>query len=78
MDEPVKESIREAGTHKQVKAACISMGMAVITVGLVVLICFMMLVPKAETDSAQQPSEVYILKDEVVDTGYLRSTVSFH
>lgn len=72
MEEPVQKKLYASAMHKQQKITYISCGMAAIIIGLVVVFCHFLYTGDSSEDT-NQSSEVYILKDEVVDTSYLHS-----
>ena len=68
MGEPVQKKLYASAMHKQQKITYISCGMAAI----IIVFCHFLYTGDSSEDT-NQSSEVYILKDEVVDTSYLHS-----
>ena len=77
MEEPLDKELCAQPMHK-VKAAYIGCGMAVaVAIGIVAMLCIFSSGDEAVSKGAGGNSEVYILKDEVVDTGYLHGSVLY-
>ena len=75
MEEPLQKKLYVTDMHRQ-KITCISCTVAAVIIGLVVIFGHLLYTTDSSGDSSQ-PSEVYILKDEVVDTSYLHSSVLY-
>ena len=77
MEEPLDKEFAAQPMHK-VKAAYIGCGMAVaVAIGIVTMLCIFSSGNESVPNGAGRNSEVYILKDEVVDTSYLHGSVLY-
>ena len=77
MEEPLDKELCAQPMHK-VKAAYIGCGMAVaVAIGIVTMLCIFSSGNESVPNGAGRNSEVYILKDEVVDTSYLHGSVQY-
>ena len=77
MEEPLGKVLCAQPMHKA-RAAYIGCGMAVVVaLGIVAMLCIFSSEDETSPNGASRNSEVYILKDEVVDTSYLHGSVLY-
>lgn len=76
MEEPVGQKIRMDKEHWQARTVYAAYGIALITMLLIIFWCYHIFSRNNTPESMHDGTEVYILKDEVVETGYMHSNNS--
>lgn len=71
MEEPVEKKLYLTKIHKSAVITYIGCGLVTITIVLIASYCYFALRQSNEKKKEPNSTEVYILKDEVVETGYI-------